>query len=100
MVVEHNYVLSLDEIKAVRFRCLHCRTSLSCRVNETITFPAVCPCCLKTLYDSALDTGDSGTIHALPRVLKDLLDLQAKKQKNGKETTGFEILLEIDAPRT
>ena len=92
MVVEHHYVLSLDEIKAVRFRCSKCRTSLTCRVNETITFPPICPCCREMLYDSTLDRGDSGLVHALPRVLKDLLELQAKKK-------GFEILLEIDAPR-
>ena len=92
MVVEHSYVLSLDEIKAVRFRCPKCRTSMSCRMNETVTFPAVCLCCRETLYDNRLDAGDSGLVHSLPRVLKDLMELQGKKKT-------FELLLEIDAPR-
>jgi len=93
MVVEHNYVLSLDEIKAIRFRCPECRASTSFRLDESITFPTVCPGCGATLYDKTLDTGDGGLIHSLPRTIKDLLRLQERKKS-------FEVLLEIDAPRS
>ena len=93
MVVEHSYLVSLDEITALRFRCPGCQASTSFRLNESITFPANCPGCKATLYDKTLDTGDYGEVHALPKVLKSLRDLQARKKS-------FEMLLEINAPRT
>lgn len=90
MVVEHNYVLSLDEIKAVRFRCRKCHASTSFRLNETISFPVTCPGCKARLYDNTLDTGDTGLVESLPRVIKSLIELQKK------EKAGFEMLLEMD----
>lgn len=92
MVVEHSYVLSLDEIKAIRFRCPKCQASTSFQLDESITFPTVCPGCRATLYDKTLDIGHGGTIHALPRTIKGLLKLQEREKS-------FEMLLEIDAPR-
>ena len=92
MVVEHIYVLSLDEIKAIRFRCPKCRASASFRLTETVNFPASCPECRSTLYNRALDTGDEGVVHSLPMALKAIMELQSKNKS-------FEILLEIDAPR-
>lgn len=90
--MEYTCVFSLDEIKAIRFRCQKCRASTCFQLNESITFPAICSGCRTTLYDSTRDTGDGELLHAFPNVLKSLVGLQGRKKS-------FEILLEIDAPR-
>ena len=88
MVVEHNFVLSLDEIKAIRFRCRKCGACTSFKLNESVNFPVVCPGCRMTLYDTTLDTGDSGLLQAVVSVLKSLIE----------EKKPYQLLLEINAP--
>ena len=90
MVVEHRYVLSLDEIKAIRFRCAKCEAATSFRIDETVQFPIQCPGCKALLYDATMDTGDSGLLHSLPRIIKRLIS-------RGSDTS--EILLEIEADK-
>ena len=90
MVVEHCYVLSLDEIKALRFRCCNCGASTSFQMSQTVNFPVQCPGCREILYDSTLDRGDSGELHALPRILKQLI---------ARRNQPSEILLEVHIPK-
>ena len=89
MMIEHRYVLSLDEIKALRFRCKKCHAATSFPLDESINFPPTCPNCRETLFDTLRDSGESALLQTLPRVLKGLV----KTKQSG------EVLLEIDVPR-
>ena len=90
MVVEHSHVLSLDEIKALRFRCKKCKAATSFRLNETINFPMTCPGCRETLHSEHIDGGDQDVLGGFPRVLKALMERQKERH--------YEVLLEIGAP--
>jgi hypothetical protein len=49
MTREHRLVLSLDEIKAVRWHCPKCKAAITYALNESIRLPDQCPACLDPL---------------------------------------------------
>lgn len=52
MTREERWIVSLDEIRAIRWECPNCHVAMSYAMDETVKLPANCPSCNTDLLDT------------------------------------------------
>jgi hypothetical protein len=54
MTREDRWIVSLDEIRAIRWECGKCHVALSFALNQTISLPGACPSCNADALDPSI----------------------------------------------
>jgi hypothetical protein len=54
MTREDRWIVSLDEIRALRWECPRCQVAVSFSINQTINWPAVCPGCGHSAFEDLI----------------------------------------------
>jgi DNA-directed RNA polymerase subunit RPC12/RpoP len=58
MTREDRWIVSLDEVQGLRWRCARCSVSVSYALDETIRIPTQCPSCgLEVIPDDFTENG-------------------------------------------
>lgn len=52
MTREDRWIVSLDEIRAIRWECPKCSVAMSFAINQTVRLPAACPSCNADAFDT------------------------------------------------
>lgn len=87
MTREHRLVLSLDEIRAVRWQC-KCGSAVSFQLDQTIRLPQICPACDAPLASQAS--------HSEYRALQAFVDaLKGARRVSQSEQLGGTLQLEF-----
>ena len=74
MTREDRWVMSLDEIAAIRWTCGACQVSVSFPLDQTIRLPRACPACGQDAGDPTQRPEDRAAdqlVQALKRLLRD-----------------------------
>jgi hypothetical protein len=89
MTREDRWIVSLDEIRALRRECASCGVAISYALNQTIRLPVGCPSCGADTFEP--NSPDYRAMDAFVRALKALL--QAPRSAPGG-TLRLEFLAE------
>lgn len=95
MTVEHRWVVSLLDIKAVALVCNQCEGRYTMPMSRHITLPLSCPLCNAEWL--VLPTAVTRRVCSPFRDFTDALN--ALRIPQNHEEVGFRLLLEFDAPR-
>jgi hypothetical protein len=96
VTVEDRYVIDLSELRAVRFDCKHCGTSISFKVSEWHRVPEDCPSC-RTSWHHGEGTDEYRTLFMLAKGLRDGI---AMMEAQPSRPIPFTMRFEMDRPKT
>ena len=86
MTIERNVVVGLEDIQAVRIRCLNCGSSISVKEISASAFPHRCPACNTQLLPPHESESSS-----LSRFMRALAELRDPSKHGGPFQVGFEF---------
>jgi hypothetical protein len=79
MTREERWIVSLDEIRAIRWECPQCHLAMSYAMDETVKLPASCPSCHRDLLDTFTRQDD----HAYEAFVRALKVIRSQQQRSG-----------------
>lgn len=77
MTREDRWIVSLDEVRALRWECPACHVALSFALDQTIRLPATCPSCHADAFE--LHTPEHAAATEFVRALKALFHQPAPR---------------------
>ena len=96
MTREDRWVVSLDEIQAIRWECRNCHAAVSIAINQTIKFPEACPVCTQ----GGLDSNFVPAHKAYPAFVSALKSIIQDQQKENGAAPGILQLEFLTGPAT
>lgn len=95
MTREDRWIVSLDEIRAIRLECQQCHVALSYVLTETVRLPQTCPSCSTDLIDTFAKPAEKA-YGAFVESLKAIMRLQ---QGGGRAALRLEFVGDSTARR-
>jgi hypothetical protein len=97
MTLEHRMIVGIDDIKAITFECLNCKTRTTVPVSSLRSVPQACGSCNAVWWTGAdvasnVSTSGPAAIGFIQAIVTLKIMIREKKD-------AFRILLEFDDPR-
>lgn len=97
MTVEHRMIVGINDIKAVTFECLNCKTRITVQADSLRDVPRVCGSCNTVWWASTDTTAYVSTSAPAPLALIQAIVTMNILIREKKET--FRVLFEFDEPK-
>lgn len=88
MTREERWIVSLDEIQAIRWECGNCHVAMSFQMNQSIKLPTDCPSCRARLVDPEFHR-DHQMFQSFVQVLKAVMVTKPHPEGNPRLSLEF-----------